>query len=153
MYNEYGELTEEYVNNAADEVSVSNSSSVSLTSDIKRRRKMMEDLKRTDKDYHKIYRYVDGKKKSIEIYTTNCLGGGRIRSAIGGSYNESFRIGSKDEDIFFKVTMATGECGKDLSVLFFDSPEQYERHLCVSVSQDIKEKWYEKFNRERVARS
>ena len=150
MYDEFGDYVEDAV---MDDRSVSMSSdTASVTSNQKKQRKMMEDLKKLDKGYNKITRIVDGKKKSIDVYSTSSNPGAQIRGAIGGPYYQGFRVGSRDEDIFFKVMLATGECG-DSSILFFDNPEQYERHLYAVVSQEDKEKWYNKFNAERSARS
>ena len=150
MYDEFGEYVEDAV---MDDRSVSiYADTASTTSNQKKQRKMMEDLKKLDKGYNKITPIVDGKKKSIDVYSTNSTPGSQIRGAIGGSYYQGFRAGSRDEDIFFKVMLATGECS-DSSILFFDNPEQYERHLCAVVSQEDKEKWYKKFNAERNARS
>lgn len=47
--------------------------------------------------------------------------------------------------------MATGEC-KGNNILFFDTPEQFEQHMNTTLDQSIKEKWYEKFNNERISR-
>jgi hypothetical protein len=150
MYDEFGEYVEDAV---MDDRSVTVSSDTeSITSNQKKQRKMMEDLKKMDKGYNKITRMIDGKKKSIDVYSTSTNPGAQIRGAIGGSYYQGFRVGTRDEDIFFKVMLATGECS-DSSTLFFDNPEQYERHLYAVVSPDDKEKWYKKFNEERNARS
>jgi hypothetical protein len=134
-----------------DTYSVSNVDSVSLDDNAKKQRKMLEEVKKMDKGYHKVYRSVDGKKKSIEIYSTNIFPGSKIRGAIGGSYYPSFKVGSKDENLFFKIAMATGEC-KGNNILFFDTPEQFEQHMNTTLDQSIKEKWYEKFNNERISR-
>jgi hypothetical protein len=53
-------------------------------------------------------------------------------------------VGSVNEHLFFKVGLATGELGNNGGALFFDSPEQYERHMKTTVSQDIKQKWVQK---------
>ena len=117
----------------------------------RKQKKMLEDIKKMDKGYHKIYRMIDNKKKSIEFYSTSIFPGSKIRGAIGGSYYPGFKVGSKDEDIFFKIAFSTGEC-KDNNICFFDTPEQYENHMHVTLDQTIKEKWYEKFNNERMSR-
>jgi hypothetical protein len=135
-----------------DDYSVSDSNASNATNEVTRKqRKMLEDIKKMDKGYHKVYRMVDNKKKSIEIYSSSIFPGSKIRGAIGGSYYPGFKVGSKDEDIFFKIAMSTGEC-KDNNICFFDTPEQYEQHMHSTVSQSVKEKWYEKFNLERLAR-
>lgn len=157
MYEE-PELMDEYypvVEKEVDSYSVSTSESVSMDDNAKKQRKMLDDLKKMDKGYHKIYRYVynedERKKKSIEIYSTSIFPRSKIRGAIGGSYYPSFKVGTRDENLFFKIAMATGEC-KDNNIFFFDTPEQFEKHMHTTVDQPTKEKWYEKFNSERISR-
>lgn len=151
MYDEYGDYVEDdSVYREVDTESIATKSTM-LPENIKLQKKMMEEVKKADKGYTKIYRQMDGKNKSIEIYATDLTPGNRIRGAIGGSYFSNFKVGSKDEDIFYKVALCTGEC-RENCVFFFDTPEQYERHMCTTISQSEKEEWYAKFNRERAAR-
>ena len=84
------------------------------------------------------------KKVTIENYGSGQTGS-RIRNAVTGQrYN--YLVGDAEEDLFFKVVDATGRLGrKESLMLYYDSPEQYENHQFVILSQVIKEKWYEKF--------
>ena len=167
MY-EDAEVMDEYypveheVNN--DSYSVSNSDSESLNENANKQRKMLDDLKKMDKGYHKIYRFFNienedkagkkmmiRKKKSVEIYSTSVFPRSKIRGAIGGAYYPSFKVGTMDENLFFKIAMSTGEC-RDNNIFFFDTPEQYEKHMNTTLDQPIKERWYEKFNEERISR-
>jgi hypothetical protein len=117
----------------------------------KKQKKMLEEIKKMDKGYHKINITLNNKKKAIEVYSTSIFPGSKIRGAIGGSYYPGFKVGSRDEDLFFKIACSTGEC-KDNNICFFDTPEQFENHMHVAVDQSVKEKWYEKFNNERISR-
>jgi hypothetical protein len=65
-----------------------------------------------------------------------------IRDAISGSIRTPYRTGTTDEDLFFSVRLATGE-GRTSggSNLFYDSPEQYERHFHMRLPEDIKQRW------------
>jgi hypothetical protein len=117
----------------------------------RKQRKMLEDIKKMDKGYHKVYHIIDNKKKSIEFYSTSIFPGSKIRGAIGGAYYPGFKVGSRDEDLFFKIACSTGDC-RDNNICFFDTPEQFENHMHTTVAQPIKEKWYEKFNNERMSR-
>jgi hypothetical protein len=116
-----------------------------------------ENLKSSDRGYNIVFRKVlrkNGKLKNakVEFYTsdgTGCL----IRDAITGAcYSE--RCGSFGENIFFKVGLSTGECKSKngSNTLFFLSPEQYESHLHVAVSQSIKNSWLNKKNTFLVTR-
>jgi hypothetical protein len=166
MYEEIEVMDEYYPveQKNVDTFSLSNSDSESLDDVAKKRRKMLEDLKKMDSGYHKLYRFIDveyedkhGKsyvtkeRKPIEIYSSSIFPRSKIRGAIGGAYYPSFKVGSSDENLFFKIAMATGEC-KDNNIFFFDTPEQYEKHMNTTLEQPIKEKWYEKFNAERISR-
>lgn len=137
---------------------MSHSSDATIT---KEQYKEIERVKNLDPGYNKIHRYLktispDGsiskKRISIELYTSSGIPGNMIRSAIGGTYHRDYRIGKTDEDIFFKVGLATGECKKGSNTLFFDTPEQYEKTFHTYLSRDVKNRWYAKFNAERTYR-
>ena len=71
--------------------------------------KIMENAKKLDRGYNKIYRNViksDGtvKRTRVEIYTSKP--GGKIRNAETGEYYNT-RVGSADEDLFFSVVLNT----------------------------------------------
>ena len=70
--------------------------------------------------------------------------GSPIRNAVTGMrYN--YLVGSADEDLFFKVTDATGRNGrKDTLMLYYDTPEQFENHSFTDVSPEIKQRWLTK---------
>jgi hypothetical protein len=107
-------------------------------------------LKSHDGGYNKIYRQVqrdsDDKliKKKIEVYTTSAVGS-NIRDAESGEYSRCL-VGSKEEDLFFKVSLATGECkSKNKShTLFYDSPSHYSSHMYADVSDTIITNWENK---------
>ena len=63
-----------------------------------------------------------------------------------GIDRDYFRVGTADEDLFFSVILATGEFGQNAPTLFYDNPEQYERHFFTKVSQKSKDMWTEKKN-------
>jgi hypothetical protein len=83
------------------------------------------------------------KKVRVEFFPTNT--NSLIKNAVSGTYQGTsgryFRAGSRDEDLFFSVILATGELGPEPIVLFYDNPEQYEHHFFTKVKQEIKDKW------------
>jgi hypothetical protein len=81
------------------------------------------------------------KSKNINIYTSSVTGT-KIRDAENGQYYNN-KVGSKDEDFFFKVILATGECksANSSSTLFYCSPQHYMNHLHSEVSSDIITGW------------
>ena len=75
--------------------------------------------------------------------------GHKIRHAITGFKTEHL-VGSSDEDLYFVVSDARGLTGTQTQLtLYFDSPEQYERHCYVTVPNVVKESWGER-NREAL---
>jgi len=111
--------------------------------------RMFEKAKRLDKGYNVIYRKAlrkDGRQynKKIEIYTSNGSGN-HIRDAETGEYLD-YIVGSKDEDLFFKVMLATGECtsANGSYTLFYASPEHYANHLQCDVDPKSAVTWGEK---------
>jgi len=113
--------------------------------------KIMENAKKLDKGYNKIYRNViklDGKVKrtKVEIYTSRP--NGKIRNAETGEYY-NVGVGSADEQLFFSVVLSTGESGlkdpKGLNLLYFNSPSHYMNHMRIKISDEkIIRNWSEK---------
>ena len=110
---------------------------------------IFEKTKRMDKGYNFIYRNTfrkNGKsyKKKYEIYTSGVTGN-HIRDAESGEYF-NYKIGSHDEDLFFKVSLATGECksANGFSTLFYMSPQHYENHLQGNISPTLVAAWEKK---------
>jgi hypothetical protein len=96
--------------------------------------KIFEKVKRQDRGYNVVYRPAlkkDGRRynKKIDIYTSSSSGN-RIRDAETGEYLD-YIVGSNDEDLFFKVILATGECrsANCSHTLFYASPQHYVNHL------------------------
>jgi hypothetical protein len=99
-----------------------------------------------DRGYNVIYRMLkktDGtlKKTKIELFTSSGTGT-YIRDAETGQYYD-YLVGSLDEDLFFKVVLATGECKSKngSNTLFFNSPHHYMSHMKCEVRPDIIIKW------------
>ncbi len=112
---------------------------------------IIEQTKKLDRGYNSVYRMVqkkDGefKRKKIDIYTSGDVGS-RIRDAETGEYYP-YLVGSKDEYIFFKVGLSTGECksSNGSNTLFYASPHHYMSHLHTTVSDNIISEWEVKHN-------
>jgi hypothetical protein len=112
----------------------------------------IQEFKSLDKGYNKIYKngLVLGrngkyKKKKIEFYTSGDRGT-RIRDAITGIYYND-KVGSFNEDKFFKVSFATGQCtSKNGShMLFYQTPQQHMVHFDTQLHPDIIKKWEDEF--------
>jgi len=125
------------------ESSFCNNSTIASTvnSNKKRMRKITEEYKKTDMGYQKIQVMENFKKVDIEYYLTKPSPGVHIRDAITGAQLMHHRVGSKNEDLYFKVSKGSG---REAYHLYFDSPEQYERHMRSIVSEKDKQRWMEK---------
>lgn len=113
--------------------------------------KELSNVKTLDKGYGFVYRSklgVNGKFKNVKI---DCYASGDtgsyIRNAETGNYYK-YKVGSKDEDLFFKVALSNGELNtkSGSNILFYDSPEQYESHLVDELGQQEKDLWTYKKN-------
>jgi hypothetical protein len=93
--------------------------------------------------HYVLFRSINHKKVPIELYMTKNQPGYLIRNAVSGIRDAKYRVGRKDQDMFFSVKLTDQRCGANESygMLFYDSPEEYERHFHTTVDQDIKEKW------------
>jgi len=116
-------------------------------------KKELNNIKSFDSGYGYVYRNKLSNSNSnssrvknakIDCYTSGDSGMS-IRNAETGQYYK-FKVGSKDEDLFFKVSLASGELKttNGSNVLFYDSPEQYEKHLIDEIDQEIKDRWVAK---------
>jgi hypothetical protein len=116
----------------------------STVASMSRRRKTKDSYESADKNLHKLVRNFRGKRVEISVYTSPVCPGACIRDAITGTRYKDYRVGSINEHQFYKVKIATGEMGKDEGSCFFDSPEQYEKHMGTSVPIDDKNRWADK---------
>jgi len=90
------------------------------------------------------------KNYKVKVHTTPNYPNAIIRNAITGTafkFNsgEYARVGTYDEDLFFSVLLSTGETGQTPALLFYDNPEQYERHMEENFPQEGKENWVGKY--------
>jgi hypothetical protein len=109
----------------------------------------LENSKKMDRGYNKIWRMVlrddeTLKRKKIEFYTSSETGK-NIRDAETGNYLND-KVGSANEDLYFKVGLSTGECNSanGSSTLFFMSPQRYMTHMHTTLSPKIIQRWEEK---------
>lgn len=123
-------------------------SSVDLRNNKKR---SIETARNADKNYEKYTIEVNKVWRDGRYYKTVTVedhGSGQIGSKIRNavtSHRYQYSVGSVNEDLFFKVSEASGINGRnDTLRLYYDSPEQYENHHFVTVNQVVKEAWYEK---------
>lgn len=83
---------------------------------------------------------ADNTTIEVGVYASGSTGTSYIRNAETGDYM-NYTVGSANEELFFKVILATGETSTGPLVLFYDSPEHFERHQHVTVSDQKKRAW------------
>jgi hypothetical protein len=101
-------------------------------------------FKRKSKYYHKMNRGG----VQIGVYSSGQTGFTCIRNAETGELS-NYVVGSLNEDLFFKVAVATGEFPCGPITLFYNSPEHFEKHQYTIVDEEMKLHWREK-NRKRL---
>lgn len=92
--------------------------------------------KKQNKSYNKPYK--------LTFYSSGDTGS-NIRDAITGEYSK-YIVGSKNQELFFKVIVATGESTHVPMHLFYASPEQYEEHQKCVIDEIIRQEWYYRYN-------
>jgi hypothetical protein len=111
-------------------------------------RNQLDKIKQIDRGYNRVWRNIVKneriKRTKIELYTTSGFGN-HIRDAETGEYYP-YLVQSRDEDLFFSVILATGECRSrnGSNKLFYLSPEKYMKHMQVELDNDIILSWNEK---------
>ena len=120
-----------------------NSTLETVDSRRKKVRKAIQSMKNYDKGYHA----VQDKRGEIvcEFYESNALPGSKIRDASTGISYDNYRVGSDAEDLFFKVSYCANH-GEGY-ILFFSSPDEYERFFGVDVNASLKNSWADKQKR------
>ena len=111
-----------------------------LENDIKN---MMAQIRSIDKGFHRLKRDYDtpnGKKTMNTIIYSSGDIGSNIRNAITGQHYVD-KVGSINESNYFKIIISTGEIKGDRRTFFFISPEDYERHMHITLNTNVKEQW------------
>ena len=106
----------------------------------------LDDFKKRDKDFFSVQRKIPNKNShaKVEYYRSGNMGMS-IRNAITGERYRGLLVGSKAEDLFFKVIICNGETGREGVTLFYETPEAYERHQYETLSKEMKAKWLERY--------
>ena len=128
------------------DVSIDETSSMDT---IERNQKKRNELfKRTDVDFYsyKTVRLNEDGDRTIhrtQIYSSRF--GRKIRNAPSG-VRENALVGTRDESSYFVVKdvglYTKTEYNQEPRKLFYNTPEECERHLNVTISQPVKEAWH-----------
>lgn len=93
--------------------------------------------------YIKYYTLKKNKNIKIECFSTSCNPGSYILCPYSGIRSND-RVGSRDESFYFKARMPVISSGNEPITLYYDSPEAFEKHHLVTLSNNIKESWKNK---------
>ena len=92
---------------------------------------------------HKI---IGSKKNRLEYYAGSVLPGTYIRNAVTGIREYNMKVGNwNTEAQFFKVRYLGNYSTNNPDILYYDSPEQFERHMHCTVKTPIKQKWQSEY--------
>lgn len=111
--------------------------------------RLMKEIKSMDKGHNVIYRTIPSKNGQLKMLPINIYASGgtgsQIRDAETGEYYSNI-VGNADEDLYFKVIIATGECKSKngSNTLFYSSPRHYMSHQNCQVSEEDVQRWQEK---------
>ena len=105
---------------------------------------IMNELKFMDKGYNRMKITINKKKVFFDLYSSGETGS-NIRDAITGQYY-TYKVGSVDEDSFFKVSIITGEINNNRRLFFFNSPSDYERVFHCELKEKNKLNWSKRQN-------
>jgi len=93
-------------------------------------------------------RKIKMKEGSLVYYSTSIIPGAAIRDAIYGQYDFASKVGSSDEDLYFKlIYKGIGIDPLKEDHLFYDNPDQCERHMGITISEEAKARWTQKYQK------
>ena len=107
---------------------------------------------KNDKNFFKI-KSTNKSIPTINAWSTSILPGATIRNAITGYLENDYmgrpiyKVGTRNEELFFKANVSVNGITGEPRILFYDSPEQYERHFRTRLSDETKNVWREKYNK------
>jgi hypothetical protein len=69
-----------------------------------------------------------------------------IYDAVTGTTIRDHVVGSKYEDLYFKISGSDVGIGQEGAIFFYHTPYEYERHNSTLLNPEIKIKWEKKYN-------
>ena len=118
-----------------------------MFSEVKSKRKRMDAYLNSDPS-HKI---IGKKQDRLEYYASCNILGMPIRNAVTGIREYNMPIGSISiEAQFFKVCYAANYSTNTPDTLYYDSPEQFERHMRCNVNSKTKHAWKRNYDKHTI---
>ena len=131
LYNEYGDINFDIDSVGDDSYYKSN------------KKKIYEAMHR-DSNFIQVTINRFKKNKKIGCYMAGYTGSTIVNAVTGQKYRDHY-VGKFDEDLYFKVMLCSGQNGQNPATLFYDNPQQYEKHFFCELSEQFKNDWLDKF--------
>ena len=146
--------------NSIDELSLSQTDSISYqpyddnvmdddTTTTPTKNNLRSELQQIDSEYRTFTTKINRKNVKIQYYVTNQTPGRFIRDAVTGASCHPHRVGKQDETLYYKVAFARGNTqnlSRNGEILYYSSPQEYEKHMKVRIPEKDKQLWKDKFN-------
>lgn len=136
---------EEFMNAFEEEIvdTKSELSEESVFTETSQKKRVSSYSKRGVPGYKYYYIEKKGKKIKIEYFSTSSNPGSYIVCPLMGvKLNE--RVGSPQENLYFKVRMNNVSKGDEPITVYYDTPDAFERHHLERLPQKLKDQWVEK---------
>jgi hypothetical protein len=140
---EFLPVEEEYFDVLDDQHSVASEESQEFIKTNKRNKNKKKKNKKDQKDPTGYRKIKDGKSE-LEYFSTVPSTGAKIRDPIYGRLYDYHSVGSRDEDLYYKVVYISNGT-KEPEHLFYDNPEQFESHMNCQVNTKNKQIWTDKY--------
>lgn len=111
----------------------------------KKNKKIKKKKVKHDKQDKGIRKIKTTNGENLVYFATSMLPGNSIRDAVYGTYIHEDKVGSNNEDLYFKVAYADNGSKQNVDKLFYDNPEQFENHMKTIVPTYIKQHWAETY--------
>jgi hypothetical protein len=115
--------------------------SISSISTVRNKKRYQKENKVQEKGSSSIDIIVNGKKTKVGYYYTGFTPGLTIRHAVSGMYEKGDLVGSRSEDLYFKVCQTPAAGCNEPHFLYYYGPAEYEKHFHCEVSKETKDAW------------
>lgn len=122
---------------------VSAADTIETLNDTKKKKLTRDIFKKNDSGYHMYYIIKRKTKIKIEVFSTSCNPGTYIRCPYTG-YKTNDKVGSYNENNYFKVNMSSIGNGNTPVILYYPDCESFERHHFINIPQNFKNEWSNK---------
>lgn len=103
---------------------------------------------------HTYYKCIKNRNIRVDIHSTSSNVGSIIKCPYTGNITDS-RVGTKNEEQYFKARLPFISNGDHVITAYYDTPESFERHHRIDLPGYIKSEFYnknpKKYNKEETS--